>query len=552
MNHNEIIVNINNHPDIKVKKNTTILDILSGIDYDNQYPIVAATVNNNLCELTTSLIEDASINLLDITSDTGARIYRRTATFILIKAAYNIFPNRRIMIKHALSNGLYCEFMDRDTNPEEVNLIRQEMSNIIKDNIYINKLVLTKNEATNIFRKQGQDDKVALLELRDKEDIHVYELKGFYEYFYGYLAPGTNIVNDFDLFFYNDGLIMRTPGVRDPDFKKPYKEQTKLAAIFKEAKEWADMLETPHVAALDKKIINNEIDEIIQINEALHEKKIALIADEICADQDKRIILISGPSSSGKTTFAERLLIQLKVNGKKPISISMDNYFVDRELTPLDEEGNYNFEALEALKLELFNEHLISLLNGEEITMPIFNFHTGTTEPEGIRCGVPIGEPIIVEGIHALNDELTYSIPAKNKYRIYVSALTQLNVDYSNRIATTDCRLLRRLVRDSRTRGYSALETINRWPSVRRGEEINVFPFQENADIMVNTSLVYELAIIKPYAEKLLNEIGRKHPEYAEAQRLLKFLSFFKEANTDKIPPNSILREFIGGSWLNC
>lgn len=550
MKEQEITVKIKGFGEYKILSGTKVSELLSSLNMDTEYQITAVTINNNLSELNTVLTEDVTINLLDMTTETGARIYRRSTTFILIKASYNLFLDRKLIIKHALSNGLYCEFMDIDTNEEEIKLLEQEMQAIINSNQPINRIEIPKNEAINIFEKQGQTDTVDLITLREKENIHIYELEGFYEYFYGYLVPNTGMVSKFRLLPYNNGLILHTPGITDPEFQKPYKDQPKLADIFREAKAWADMLETPHVAALSKKIDNDEINEIIQINEALHEKKIAMIADEICTNQDKRLILISGPSSSGKTTFAQRLLIQLRVNGRRPISISLDNYFVDRSLTPLDEDGNYDFESLEALKLDLFNEHLTKLLNGEEVKMPIFNFHTGTTEPEGVLINVPPGEPIIIEGIHALNDKLTYSIPSKNKYRIYVSALTQLNVNYTNRIATTDCRLLRRMIRDSRTRGYTALDTLRRWPSVRRGEEKNIFPFQENADVIFNTSLVYELAILKPLAEKLLNEIGAEDEEYAEAQRLLKFLSYFKEAKTDKIPPNSILREFIGGSWF--
>ncbi len=548
----KIMVSIEGYGGYQATSGIKAIDLLNSLDLDTRYPVTAITINNHLSGLETPIIEDANIKLLDMTTESGSRVYRRTATFILIKASQKIFPNRRLIIKHALSNGLYCEFdnIDIADNSDYLELIDREMARIIQANQPINRLVMPREEATNIFKKQNLDDKVDLLSLRDKENVHLYEIDGFYEYFYGYLAPHTGIINNYRLIPYDTGLILQTPSITDPEFNQPYKKQPKLADIFREAKAWADMLETPHVAALAKKIDNGNLNEIIQINEALHEKKIAMIADEICADREKRLILISGPSSSGKTTFAQRLLIQLKVNGRNPVSVSLDNYFVDREQTPLDGEGNYNFEALEALKLDLFNEDLIRLLKGEEVETPIFNFRTGTTELEGNLCKVPEGEPIIIEGIHALNDKLTYSIPAKNKYRIYVSALTQLNVDYSNRIPTTDCRLLRRMIRDSRTRGYSAINTLNRWPSVRRGEEKNIFPFQENADVMFNTSLVYELAILKPMAEKLLNEIGDQCEEYAEAQRLLKFLSYFREAPAEGVPPNSILREFIGGSWF--
>jgi uridine kinase len=320
--------------------------------------------------------------------------------------------------------------------------------------------------------------------------------------------------------------------------------------IHKEAKDWAGMLQTPHLAALNEIIERGNIDDIIQVNEALHEKKIAYIADSICTNPEIRLVLIAGPSSSGKTSFAQRLLIQLRVNGRRPVSISMDNYFVDRLDTPRDENGDYDFESIEAMNLDLFNDHLSRLINGEEVEIPIYNFKKGCSEDRGIMIKVPAGEPIIIEGIHGINNRLTWRIPQEQKFKIYVSALTQLNLDYSNRIPTTDCRLIRRIIRDSRTRGYSALDTIKRWPSVRRGEEKNIFPYQENADVMFNSSLVYELSVLKPYAEILLEGISSEHFEHVEARRLLKFLSYFRAIEPNSIPPNSILREFIGGSWF--
>ncbi|NLB88048.1 MAG: nucleoside kinase [Syntrophomonadaceae bacterium] len=550
MNDNKLITVQINGEKYEITSGTKVVDLLDTLKLETQYPIVAVMINNNLSDLNTAIQTDAEIKLIDLTSEAGLRVYRRSATFILIKAARELYPNRQLIVKHSLSNGLYCEFMDEETNEEEIKLIEKQMQEIINQNKPLNRLYLSKEEAIEIFKKQGQTDKVDLLSTRDKSHIHVYELDGFYEYFYGYMLPYTGMVDKFRLISYSHGLILQTPEIDQPTSLKPYKNQPKLAGIFREAKEWADMLETPHAAALNQAIERNNIDDIIRINEALHEKKIALIADDICHNPNKRLILISGPSSSGKTTFAQRLLIQLRVNGRRPVSISLDNYFIDRELTPRDENGDYDFEALEAIKLDLFNDHLTRLLKGEEVEVPIYNFQKGTSEPKGILMKVPVGEPIIIEGIHALNDKLTYSIPTDNKYLIYVSALTQLNIDYTNRIPTTDCRLLRRMIRDSRTRGYDALSTIKRWPSVRRGEEKNIFPFQENADVMFNTSLVYELAVLRPYAEKLLLEIGPENEEYAEARRLLKFLSYFEPISADGVPPNSILREFVGGSWF--
>lgn len=550
MTNNKLITVQINGEKHQISSGTKVIDLLNSLKLDAKYPIVAVKINNNVRDLNNTIEEDADIKMIDMTSEAGLRVYRRSATFILIKAGQKLFPGRQLIVKHSLSNGLYCEFADEETNEDEIKELEKQMQEIISQNRPINRLALPKEDVIEIFKKQGQQDKIDLLSNRDESHIHVYELDGFYEYFYGYMLPNTGMVNKFRLIPYSHGLILQTPEIDQPDNLKPYKNQPKLAGVFREAKEWADMLETPHAAALNKAIEKNNINDIIRINEALHEKKIALIADDICHDKNKRLILISGPSSSGKTTFAQRLLIQLRVNGRRPVSISLDNYFIDRELTPRDENGDYDFEALEAIKLDLFNDHLTRLLKGEEVEVPIYNFQKGTSEPNGVLMKVPLGEPIIIEGIHALNDKLTYSIPSENKYLIYVSALTQLNIDYTNRIPTTDCRLLRRMIRDSRTRGYDALNTIKRWPSVRRGEERNIFPFQENADVMFNTSLVYELAVLRPFAEKLLKEIGPENEEYAEARRLLKFLSYFEPISAEGIPPNSILREFVGGSWF--
>jgi uridine kinase len=364
------------------------------------------------------------------------------------------------------------------------------------------------------------------------------------------MVSHTGVLNKFKLIYYpRTGFA--DPEPNDPDLSQPFHEQGKLFQIYQEAKAWAGMLNTSHLGALNDIIENGKIEDLIRVNEALQEKKIAQIADMIVHNPGVRVVLIAGPSSSGKTTFAQRLLIQLRVNGCRPVSISLDNYFIDQKLTPLDENGEYDFEAIEALKLDLFNEHLTRLVEGEEIEMPIYDFKQGCCLEKGIMLSVPAGEPIIIEGIHGLNDQLTWSIPREQKFKIYVSALTQLNIDYANRIPSTDCRLLRRIIRDSRTRGYSALNTIKRWPSVRRGEEKHIFPFQENADIMFNSSLVYELAALKPLAEPLLKEISADHREYTEARRLLKFLSYFRSIVPDPIPPNSILREFVGGSWFD-
>ncbi len=545
-----INVTINGVGSFQAERGSRLGDLIASIGNKWPYAIVAGIISNTIRDLQTTLDIDCTVELVDTSMEAGLRIYRRSATFLLIKACRDLFPERTMMIKHTLSNGLFCEFVGQPTTDIEIEQIQERMRAIVAQDLPINKYLIENEEARRIFAQQGQEDKVKLLRYRDKEAAHVYELDGFKEYFYGYMVYRTGILDKFKLLYLSPGMILRTPEKDDIELLKPYHEQKKLAMIHQEAKDWAEMLHVPHLAALNEIITKGEVDDIIRVNEALHEKKIAYIADTICANRSIRLVLISGPSSSGKTTFAQRLLIQLRVNGRHPVSISLDNYFVDRSRTPQDEYGNYDFEALEALDLDLFNDHLARLIDGEEVEIPIYNFKTGMSEKRGIMLKVPPGEPIIIEGIHGLNERLTWRIPLINKFKIYISALTQLNVDYSNRIPTTDSRLIRRIIRDSRTRGYSALNTIKCWPSVRRGEDKNIFPFQENADVMFNSSLVYELSVLKLYVEPLLEAIGNEYPEHVEASRLLRFLSYFRVIPSTNVPPNSILREFIGGSWF--
>jgi uridine kinase len=534
----------------QVNKGTLVGDLCASIQKDHPYPIVAVIINNTIRNLHYRLQNDCEMALVDMSMGAGLRIYRRSVCFLLVKACRDLFPDRTMMVKHTLSNGLFCEFLNQATNDNEVEQILERMREIVEEDLPINHYLIENEEARRIFNLQGQEDKLKLLRYRDKEGTHVYELDGLYENSYGHIVNRTGILRKFKLLYHPPGMILRTPEIDDIELLKPYRVQPKLAVIHGEAKDWAEMLHVPHVAALNEMIVKGRIDDLIRVNEALHEKKIASIADMICRNPSIRVVLIAGPSSSGKTTFAQRLLIQLRVIGRHPESISLDNYFIDRELTPLDEEGNYDFDSIDAMNLDLFNDHLSRLVKGEEVEVPIYNFRTGCAEECGIKMKVPPGEVIILEGIHALNDHLTWSIPAANKFKIYISALTQLNVDYSNRIPTTDTRLLRRIVRDNRTRGNSALNTIRQWPSVRRGEEKNIFPFQENADVMFNSSLVYELAVLKMYVEPLLENIDNDCPEHIEASRLLRFLSYFRGISSYNIPPNSILAEFIGGSWF--
>ncbi|NLV20500.1 MAG: nucleoside kinase [Syntrophomonadaceae bacterium] len=548
---NFIHVQVKNKGTHQIEAGIALGDFAVGLKSENGSPIVAGIINNRLLDLSYPLDRDCELELVDLHSQTGLKIYRRSTVYLLLKACKDLFPQRRLMIKHTLSNGTYCEFIDETVNNVEVEQITRRMQEIIAADLPIIRKRIAKKEARELFDRQDKPDTVKILENRDKEEVHIYELDGFYEYFYGYMVNHTGILDKFKLLYYPPGMILQTPEPNDPELDQPFHEQSKLFQIYQEAKAWAGMLNTPHLGALNDIIEDGQIEDLIRVNEALQEKKIAQIADMIVNNPAVRLVLIAGPSSSGKTTFAQRLLIQLRVNGRRPVSISLDNYFVDQKLTPLDEDGEYDFEAIEALKLDLFNDHLIRLINGEEVEMPIYDFKKGCCLDKGINISVPAGEPIIIEGIHGLNDKLTWSIPREQKFKIYVSAITQINIDYANRIPTTDCRLIRRIIRDSRTRGYSALNTIKRWPSVRRGEEKYIFPFQENADIMFNSSLVYELAALKPLAEPLLREISNENREYVEARRLLKFLSYFRSISSQPIPPNSILREFVGGSWFD-
>jgi uridine kinase len=528
---------------------TTLLAISR--EYEGRHPslILAARVNGELRELTHALTEDATLEFLDLGTDDGQRIYVRSLSFLLVRAAEDVLPGARVSIEHSLGNGLYVEVHGtRPLTEEDVVALERRMRELVEKDLPFKKLRLPLAEAQEIFRRQGQEEKAELLRYRKKDYLNVYELAGRYDYFYGYMAPSTGFLRLFALRFYLPGLILLYPNKYNPGILPPYRDQPKLAAIFRESERWGEILGVGDVASLNKLIAGGYGPELIRIAEALHEKKIAQIADQIAQNCERiRLVLIAGPSSSGKTTFAQRLYIQLRVNGLRPVTISLDDYFVDREHTPRDENGDLDFEALEALDLKLFNRQLVQLIQGEEVEVPVFDFKHGCRTWVGRRLRVEPGQPILIEGIHGLNEDLTASIPKDKKFKIYVSALTQLNIDRHNRIPTTDTRLLRRIVRDSKYRSAGAKDTILRWPSVRRGEERNIFPFQEEADAMFNSALVYELAVLKRYAEPLLAEVPEKSPAYGQAKILLKFLAYFLSLDEEEeIPRTSILREFIG------
>lgn len=533
------------------KDGTSLLEISR--DFQDKFPstIVAARVNNMLRELTYIPEGDVELEFVDLTSEDGERIYVRSLSCVFIRAAREIIKGCRVSIEHSLGNGIYCEIHgDRSITESDVLAIEKRMREIIQKDIPFIKESIPLEEAVEMFEKDGQLDKVRLLKYRKRPFINIYSCGWFKDYFYGYMVPSTGFLKKFGLKFYPPGLILQFPNRYSPGDIPPYIDQPKLAAVFKEAEQWGEILGVADVGSLNERISMGRGRELVRIAEALHEKKIAQIADEIAQHSDRlRVILIAGPSSSGKTTFAQRLSVQLKVNGLRPVSVSLDDYFVNRDMTPRDENGNYDFESIEAIDLALFNRQLVELIEGKKVEVPTYNFQKGVREYRGNMLQVEKNQPIIIEGIHGLNERLTSSIPKENKFKIYVSALTQLNIDDHNRIPTTDTRILRRIVRDSQFRSNDALNTIKMWPSVRRGEEKYIFPFQEDANVMFNSALIYELSVLKRYAEPLLQKIDSRYREFPKARILLKFLDYFLPFDEeDEIPPNSIIREFIGKS----
>jgi uridine kinase len=530
---------------------TTLQELSRRFQPKHSSTIVAAMVNGEIKELTEPLTEEAEVRFLDLSCDDGQRIYIRSLSFLLIRAAADILPGSQISVEHSLGNGLYVELREsRPLAQEDVQALEQRMQELAEANLPFKKEQMPLDQAADIFRRQGQTDKAELLKYRKKDYLNVYELDGLYDYFFGYMVPSTGFLTQFTLHFYLPGMILMFPNRSKPEALPVYKDQPKLATIFRESERWGDILGVGDVASLNRILAKGQGSELIRIAEALHEKKVAKIADEITANSDRvRLVFIAGPSSSGKTTFCQRLYIQLRVNGLRPVTISLDDYFVNREDTPRDETGEYDFEALEALDLELFNHQLVKLIQGLEVEVPVFDFNLGRRTWVGRKLKAEPGQPIIIEGIHGLNPKLTLGIPKETQFRVYISALTQLNIDRHNRIPTTDSRLLRRIVRDSKFRSAGAEETILRWSSVRRGEERNIFPFQEEADVMFNSALVYELAAIKHQAEEVLTRVLPGSPAYPQAKMLTKFLAYFlplSSADTEEIPRNSILREFIG------
>ena len=550
-------------PKIHLKVREKIFEYEAGLtletisrDFQKAYPhdIILARVNGKLAELMKTIDEDVSVEFITTGEIIGNEAYRRTASMMMLKAFQDVMGREnfeRLTVQYSLDRGYYCELIsDTSLTEELLDRVKLRMQEIQKENIPIIKKSMPKREAIEIFREHKMYDKVNLFHYRRSSRINVYTLEDTVDYFYGYMAPNTSYVRYFDIYLYDDGFVLQMPEPASPETVDAFEPPEKLFNVLKQSARWGELLGVRTVADINNALADGSFSELMLVQEALQEKKIAEIAESII-ESGKRIILIAGPSSSGKTTFSHRLSIQLRAHGLKPHPIPVDNYFVNREDTPLDEYGKPNFECLEALDIKELNKDLQGLLAGEEVELPVFNFVTGKREMSGEKLQIGDRDVLVVEGIHSLNDAMTYSIDQSNKFKIYISALTQLNIDEHNRIPTTDARLLRRIVRDAAKRGTNAARTISMWQSVRRGEEENIFPYQENCDVMFNSVLIYELAILKQYAEPLLFSVREDQPEYETAKYLIKFLGYFLGASSENVPNNSILREFIGGSCFN-
>lgn len=532
---------------IETQAPTTINKLLKCEIENSEYTVVGGLYNNMYVNLEYELTEDGVIELIDVTSKEGIKIYKRTLIYVLGKAFEKVCPNSKMIVNYQLSNSMFCEIDNTEVSEEFVKKLTDEMYEIVHKNLPIKQVVMNRAEAKELYDRTDTSKGRLQFDFEENKEIYMYYCEDYYNYCYGTLADRTGVINLFEILKYDDGFLVRYPSNNNPEQMPKLLQTKKLAWALNEYDDIHKILNVNTVYKLNKAVEEDRIKDVIMLDEALHEKKIANIADEIAKNRNIKMILIAGPSSSGKTTFAQRLGIQLKINRIKPVTISVDNYFVERQDTPRDENGNYDFECLEAIDIELFNEHLTKLLNGEEIEMPEFDFREGTKRYNGKKLKLEKDEVLVIEGIHCLNDKLTEKISKEQKYKIYISALTVLNMDRFNRISTTDTRLVRRIVRDNQFRGYSAKDTIRAWSMVNKGEERNIFPFQEEANVIFNTSLIYELGVLKGVAMPLLEEITSEETEYAEAMRLKNMLKYFRTIPTEYVPTNSLLKEFLGG-----
>lgn len=539
----------NNKKIVNVNIGSTLSDVLNEINLKMPYGPVCAKVNNKVEGLHYRLYHKKDVEFLDMTSGSGSRNYTRSVFFVLCKAVKDIWPKSHVVIDIPVSNGYYCDLrIGRPVTEEDVAKVKARMDEIIAAAMPIRRHESVTEKAIKLFSDLGDTAKVKLLQTTGRLYTTYYEIDGYYDFYYGSLLTNTKQIYLYGLDKYYDGMLLRIPTLKDPSILPEMIRQDKLFEIFKEHHHWQDVMEIRTVGDFNNAVDTDHSIDLINISEALQEKKIAHIADEIAKRKGVKLILLAGPSSSGKTTTCKRLSIQLIANGLRPLQISQDDYFVDRELSPRDEKGDYDFESIHALNLKLINEQFNALFNGEEVELPRYDFPTGKSVKSGNKLKMEDNNVLVVEGIHALNPELTAQIPEELKYRVYVSALTTILLDDHNYIPTTDNRLLRRIIRDYKYRGVDARETIRRWPSVRAGENKWIFPFQENADVMFNSAMLFELAVIKQQAEPLLEQVPENCPEYSEAYRLLKFLKYIKPIPNTDIPPTSLLREFLGGS----
>lgn len=535
----------------QVEPGTSLREVKQVVYPENHHHILAALVNNQLQDLQYLALAPLRVNFIDAGTMDGYSVYTRSLIFVLYKAVSRVFPRRALRAEYIISNGIFCRLGDRKgaVPAEDVERIRMEMERIVEADYPIIREDIPTEEAVGIFSRKGLKDKTDLMETRGRLYTSLYYIDRLPDYFYGNLAPSTGCLKVFGLIPYKDGMLLQLPDRRNPSALLPTLPQDKLYEVFNEHKRWCKILEVTNIGSLNKLIEQKYTGPVIKVCEALHEKKISQIADQIKARQGKvKVVLIAGPSSSGKTTFSKRLAVQLMVNGIKPVNLSLDNYFVNRELTPRDENGEYDYESIDALDIATFTDNIERLMAGEEVEIPKFSFETGQRFYDGERLRMAHNNVIIVEGIHGLNPKLTRLLPPRALFKIFVSALTSIAIDSHNLINPADNRLLRRMVRDYKYRNYSALDTIKRWESVLEGERKHIVPYQEEADAMFNSALTYELGALKIQAEPLLREVSQQHPEHSKALRLLKFLSYIRAVPSREIPPTSIIREFIGGS----